>query len=229
MFRTGNRSVGMSFARVAQRAIDIGGRYDGHELPEDVNGMTVAAATALAGQGLMGVARDNFEEGGRRMSFVAGFAEVEVDTETGDIRLVDYAAGCDAGTIVHPKTFEGQVFGGAVQGFSVALSQKWVYDRRWGLLVAKRFYSNRPPGILDVPHEQPMKWGSADLPDPFNPLGAKGIGEAAQGAGSGAVVNAVADALGRRGDLFRSPVTRDMILTRLEQAPSGHDRLTAHV
>ena len=230
VYRRGNRSLGMSFARAAQRAIELGGKYDGHELPEDINGMTIASATALAGQGLMGVAKDNFAEGGRRMSFVAGFAEVEVDTETGDIRLVDYAAGADAGTIIHPKTFEGQIFGGAIQGFSVALSQKWVYDRRWGLLVAKRFYNNRPPGILDVPYEQPMKWGAADLPDPFNPLGAKGIGEAAQGAGSGAVVVAIADALGvENGDFFRSPITRDMILTQLEQAPTGHDRLTAHV
>ena len=230
VYRRGNRSQGMSFARVAERAIALGGRYDGHELPEDINGMTTASATALAGQGLMGVAKDNFEEGGRRMSFVAGFAEVEVDLEIGEIRLVDYAAGCDAGTIIHPKTFEGQIFGGAIQGFSVALSQKWVYDRRWGLLVAKRFYNNRPPGILDVPHEHPMKWAAADLPDPFNPLGAKGIGEAAQGAGSGAVVNAIADALGQEnGDFFRSPITRDMILTQLEQAPRGHDRLTAHV
>ena len=230
VYRRGNRSQGMSFVRAAQRAIELGGKYDGHELPEDINGMTTASATALAGQGLMGVAKDNFEEGGRRMSFVVGFAEVEVDTETGDIRLVDYAAGADAGTIIHPKTFEGQIFGGAIQGFSVALSQKWVYDRRWGLLVAKRFYNNRPPGILDVPYEQPMKWGAADLPDPFNPLGAKGIGEAAQGAGSGAVVVAIADALGvENGDFFRSPITRDMILTQLEQAPTGHNRLTAHV
>ena len=230
VYRRGNRSQGMSFARVAERAIALGGRYDGHELPEDINGMTTASATALAGQGLMGVAKDNFEEGGRRMSFVVGFAEVEVDVETGDVRLVDYAAGTDAGTIIHPKTYEGQIFGGAIQGFSVALSQKWVYDRRWGLLMAKRFYSNRPPGILDVPYEQPMKWGNADLPDPFNPLGAKGIGEAAQGAGSGAVVVAIADALGEEnGDFFRSPITRDMILTQLEQAPTGHDRLTAHV
>ena len=230
VYRRGNRSQGMSFARVAERAIALGGRYDGHELPEDINGMTTASATALAGQGLMGVAKDNFEEGGRRMSFVVGFAEVEVDVETGDVRLVDYAAGTDAGTIIHPKTYEGQIFGGAIQGFSVALSQKWVYDRRWGLLMAKRFYSNRPPGILDVPYEQPMKWGNADLPDPFNPLGAKGIGEAAQGAGSGAGVVAIADALGEEnGDFFRSPITRDMILTQLEQAPTGHDRLTAHV
>ena len=230
VYRRGNRSQGMSFARVAQRAIELGGTYDGHELPEDINGMTTASATALAGQGLMGVAKDNFEEGGRRMSFVAGFAEVEVDVETGDIKLIDYAAGCDAGTIIHPKTFEGQIFGGAIQGFAVALSQKWVYDRRWGLMMAKRFYSNRPPGFLDVPHERPMKWGAADLPDPFNPLGAKGIGEAAQGAGSGAVVVAIADALGQAdGYFYRSPVTRDMILTQLEQAPTGHDRLTAHV
>ena len=84
-----------------------------------------------------------------------------------------------------PGRSEPRSFGGAIQGFSVALSQNWVFDRRWGLLVAKRFYSNRPPGILDVPHEQPMKWGAADLPDPFNPLGAKGIGEAAQGRGLG--------------------------------------------
>ena len=230
VYRRGNRSQGLSFARAAQRAIEFGGKYDGHELPEDINGMTTASATALAGQGLMGVAKDNFEEGGRRMSFVVGFAEVEVDTETGDVRLVDYAAGCDVGTVIHPKTFEGQVFGGAIQGFSVALSQKWVYDRRWGLLVAKRFYNNRPPGILDVPYEQPMKWAAAGLPDPFNPVGAKGVGEAAQGAGSGAVVVAIADALGEEnGNFYRSPITRDMILTQLEQAPTGHDRLTAHV
>jgi CO/xanthine dehydrogenase Mo-binding subunit len=233
VYRRGNRSQGLSFAQVAQRAIDLGGKYDGHELPEDINGMTTASATALAGQGLMGVAKDNYEEGGRRMSFVAGFAEVEVDIETGNVKIVDYAAGSDAGTILHPKTYEGQIFGGAIQGFSVTLSQKWVYDRQWGLMVAKRFYSNRPPGILDVPHDQPMKWGNADLPDPFNPLGAKGIGEAAQGAGSGAVANAIADALESlgegNGDFHRSPVTRDMILTKLEQAPTGHDRLTAHV
>ncbi len=230
VYRRGNRSQGMSFARVAERAIALGGTYDGLELPEDINGMTTASATALAGQGLMGVAKDNFEVGGQRRSFVAGFAEVDVDIETGEIRMIDYAAGCDAGTIIHPRAFAAQVFGGAIQGFSVALTQKWVYDRRWGLLVAKRFYNNRPPGILDVPHEQPMKWGNADLPDPFNPLGAKGIGEAAQGAGSGAVVNAIADALGQdNGEFFRSPITRDMILTQLEQAPTGHNRLTAHV
>ena len=226
--RRGSPSQGMSFARAAARAIALGGRYDGHELPEDLNGMTVKSATALAGQGLMGVSRDNFEVGGRSMSYVVGFAEVEVDVETGGIKIVDYAASADCGTILHPANLGGQILGGGIQGFGIAINQKWVFDRRWGLLVAKKFYSNRPPGILDVPHEVPMKWAAVDLPDPFTPVGARGIGEPPVGAGSGAVMNAIADALG--GAYFhRSPVSPDMVLTELEQLPAAHDLLMTHV
>ena len=53
----GGRS--MTFAQAAQKAIELGGRFDGHEVPEDINAATKQAAAALAGQGLMGVARDN--------------------------------------------------------------------------------------------------------------------------------------------------------------------------
>ena len=228
--RRGNRAQGLSFARAAQRAIELGGRYDGHALPEDINGMTVRSAQALAGQGLMGVAKDTFPLGGRLMSFVVGFAEVEVDVETGEVRLVDYAACTDCGTVLHPHSLGGQLHGGGVQGFGVALRQKWVYDRKWGLLVANRFYSNRPPTILDSPHEREMQWAAVDLPDPFNPVGAKGIGEAPVGAGSAAVLSAIADALGPLdGFFYRSPVTRDMILTQLDQLPEAHSRLMTHV
>ena len=229
--RRGNPSQGLSFARAAQRAIQLGGRYDGHTLPEGINGMTVRSAQALAGQGLMGVAKDTFPLGGRLMSFVVGFAEVEVDVETGEVRLVDYAACADCGTVLHPNSLGGQLHGGAVQGFGVALRQKWVYDRKWGLLVANRFYSNRPPTILDSPHEHEMKWAAVDLPDPFNPVGAKGIGEAPVGAGSAAVLSAIADALRPLGEgfFYRSPVTRDMILTQLEHLPEAHSRLMTHV
>jgi CO/xanthine dehydrogenase Mo-binding subunit len=229
VFRRGNRSQGMSFARAAERAIELGGRFDGHELPEDINGMTVTSATALAGRGLMGVAKDTFATGGRVMSFVVGFAEVEVDVETGEIRMVDYVGSADCGTVVHPRLLGSQIHSGGTQGFGIALSQKWVFDRRWGLSVAKRFYNNRPPGILDVPHERPMGWVTADEPDPFNPLGAKGIGEPAIGAGSASVLCAIADALGGEGHFYRSPVTADMVLTKLEQIAEPHDRLMNHV
>ena len=227
VFRRGNRSQGMTFARAAERALELGGKYDGHELPEDINAMTTTSATALAGIGLMGVAKDNYETGGRNMSYAIGFAEVEVDLETGAIALKDYKVASDAGTIVHPDTFAGQLHGGGVQGFGVALGQKWIYDRQWGLNGSKRFYSNRPPTMLDVPHDEEMQWVAADIADPFNPLGARGIGEPSQGAGCGAVICAIADALGD-GYFNRTPVMRDMILTKLENLPEAVSRLAAH-
>ena len=227
VFRRGNRGQGLTFARAAQRAIALGGKYDGHTLPDDIDAMTAASATALSGQGLIGVAKDNFETGGQNKSHAIGFAEVEVDIETGNVRLVDYKVSSDAGTILNPRTFAAQLHGGGVQGFGLALGQKWVYDRRWGLHVSKRFYSNRPPTILDVPHERKMEWVAADEPDPFNPLGARGIGEAPQGAGTGAVLCAIADAMGD--EYFnRTPIMSDMILTRLEGLPEPIAKLMAH-
>ena len=227
VFRRGNRSQGLSFAQAARRAIELGGRYDGHELPEDINAMTVTSATALAGLGVMGVSKDNYQTGGRIISHCIGFAEVEVDVETGGVTLKDYRVATDCGTVVNPRTLAAQLHGGGIQGFSAALGQKWIYDRRWGLQVSKRFYSNRPPTILDVPHEQAMQWLAHDEADPFNPLGAKGIGEPAQGAGSGAVLCAIADALGD-GYFNRTPVMRDMILTKVENLPAAVSKLTAH-
>jgi xanthine dehydrogenase molybdenum-binding subunit len=230
VFQKGNpiASRGMTLARAAQRAIELGGKYDGHVVPEDINGMTKQSVAALVGQGLIGVAKDNFPNGGGLHSWVIGFAEVEVDVETGEIKLVDYAASADAGTVIHPRSFGGQLHGGGIQGFGVALGQKWVFDPKWGLGVAKRFYTNKPPTILDVPHEREMQWTAANLPDPFNPLGAKGIGEPPIGAGAAAVISAIADALGE-GFFNRTPVTTDMILTVLEQLPQAHPTLAAHV
>ncbi|MEE8130391.1 MAG: molybdopterin cofactor-binding domain-containing protein, partial [Vicinamibacterales bacterium] len=222
---SGSRS--MTFARAAERAIALGGKFDGHELPEDINEMTAASATALAGQGLIGVAKDNFDTGGRVMSYAIGFAEVEVDTETGSVTLKDYKVSSDAGTIINPRTFAAQLHGGGVQGFGVALGQKWIYDRRWGLHVSKRFYSNRPPTILDVPHTKQMDWATANEPDPFNPLGARGIGEAPQGAGTGAVLCAIADALDD-GYFNRTPIMSDMVLARLEGLDAPVPTLTTH-
>ena len=228
VFRRGARSTGLSFAQAAQRAIELGGRYDGHELPEDINAVTVGAATALAGLGLMGVAKDNYAVGGRVISHAIGIAEVEVDLETGAVELKDYRVATDVGTVINPRTLAAQLHGGGIQGFSAALAQKWVYDRRWGLQVSKRFYANRPPTFLDVPHEQPMQWAAQDKPDPFSPVGAKGVGETAEGAGSGAVLCAIADALGD-GYFNRTPLMTDMILTRLENLPPAFSRLAAHV
>ena len=230
VFRRGNRGQAMTFGQAAERAIQLGGVYDGSELPEDINEMTTRSATALAGRGLVVAIKDNYETGGRNMSFAIGFAEVEVDTETGGVELKDYKVASDAGTILHPQNFAGQVHGGGIQGFGVALGQKWVMDPQWGLHVAKRFYSNRPPTMLDTPHDAELSWSAADLPDPFNPVGCKGIGEAPVGAGAGAVLNAITDALGGRVDFNRSPIMPDMILTKLNpELEEAHNKLSTHV
>ncbi len=224
VFRRGNPSRRLSYAQAARRAIQLGGTYDGHELPEDINPMTVASATAMSGLGLMGVAKDNFGRDGDTYSFAIGLAEVEVDEETGHVHIKEYSVAADVGTVVNPRGLAAQLHGGAVQGIGHALSQKWVFDQQYGLPVAKRFYSNKPPTILDVPLK--MTWDAVNEPDPESPVGAKGIGEPAIGAGAGAVLNAIADAVGD--DHFRRlPITPDMIISALDG--SWRINLDAHV
>jgi CO/xanthine dehydrogenase Mo-binding subunit len=221
---SGGRS--MTLAQAAQKAIDLGGVYDGHDLPKDINAVTRASATALAGQGLMGVARDNHPREGSSKSFVAAFAEVEVDVETGAYRVLDLLAVADVGTVIHPRNLGGQTLGGIMLGLGHAVSQKWVYDQHYGVPLARRFYQTRPPSILDAPST--MRSVALDIPDPQTPVGARGVGEAPVGAGFGAVVNAIAAAVGD--EVFRrSPVTADMILTALEEKRVTHEPLTANI
>jgi CO/xanthine dehydrogenase Mo-binding subunit len=216
---------GLTLAEAARRAIDIGGKFDGHELPSDINPFTKTSATALAGQGLMGVARDNYGRDGTSKSYVAGFAEVEIDVETGAYRVLDFLTVADVGTVIHPRNLGGQLNGGIMLGLGHAIGQKWVYDQRYGAPIAKRFYQTKPPTILDAPR---MQWAALDIPDPETPVGARGVGEAPVGAGFGAVVNAIAAAVGD--DLFRrAPVTADMILTAIEAGRATHDPLSANV
>ncbi len=220
----GGRSL--TFAQAAQKAIELGGRYDGHELPADINNYTKRSATSLAGQGLMGVARDNYGRDGASKSYVAGFAEVEVDVETGMYKVLELVAVADVGTVIHPRNLGGQILGGVMLGFGHAYAQHWVYDQRYGVPLAKRFYHSKPPTILDAPAH--MQWAAVDLPDPETPVGARGVGESPVGAGFGAVVNAIAAAVGD--EVFRrAPVTADKILMALEAGRPMHEPLTANV
>ncbi len=220
----GTRS--MTLAEVAQRAIALGGRFDGHQLPENINRVTTTSATALAGTGLMGVARDTYPRDGTTFSFVAGFAEVEVDLETGHYRVLDYTAIGDSGTILHPRSYGGQLLGRSVLGMGHALAQKTLYDQHYGLSLATRFYQNRPPTILDVPRN--MQWEAVNLPDPETPVGARGIGEPPVAAGAMAILNALSAALGD--EIYRrAPVTLDTVLMALEHGRPMQEPLTAHI
>jgi CO/xanthine dehydrogenase Mo-binding subunit len=216
----------LTFAQAAEAAIKRGGTFDGHELPENINGITKASAALLAGQGLMGVARDSYPRQGSTYSFVAGFMEVEVDVETGQYNILDYLAVADVGIVLHPRALGGQLHGGAVQGFGHVRSQRLVYDARYGTALATRLYNNKPPTFMDIPVE--MKWEALNIPDPQTPVGAKGVGEPCIGAGGGALICALQSAVGD--DIIRrTPVLPEYIVTGLQAKSVTHDRFKAFI
>jgi CO/xanthine dehydrogenase Mo-binding subunit len=226
VYRRGNAGGGLTYAQAAARAIALGGKFDGHTVPDDVNAMTKTSAAALAGLGLMGVAKDNHPRDGDTYSFVIGFAEVEVDVETGKVTLVDFLSVGDVGSVVNPRSLNGQLNGGVCLGIAHALCQKWVIDPHYGITLARRFHYNKPLTILDIPLN--LTAVALDMPDPETPVGARGVGEPPVGAGYGAVMNAIADAVGV--DVFRrAPVTADVVLMSLEHGKRMHPPLQAHV
>jgi len=226
VYRRDSPGRGLSYAQAARRAIELGGKYDGHELPEDINVMTRESASALTGLGLMGVAKDNHPRDGVTYSFVIGFAEVEVDVETGQTTLVDFLAVGDVGTVINPRSLLAQIKGGSCLGIAHALFQKSIVDPRYGVTLGDRFHYSKPLSILDIPAT--MRAEALDMADPETPVGARGVGEPPVGAGYGAVLNAIADAVGE--DVFRrAPVTADIILMSLENGRRMHEPLRTHV
>jgi CO/xanthine dehydrogenase Mo-binding subunit len=225
VFRKGG-GPGMTFAQAATYAIQLGGVYDGHEAPADVHKLTKASVAALAGQGLVAAAKDNYPRDGTTFSYVASFAEIEVDVETGKYYIVDFLASGDVGTVIHPRALGGQMLGRSTLGIGHAIGQKWVFDPRYGEMVSKRFYQSKPPTILDVPVD--MQWAALDIPDPETPVGARGVGEPPVGGGCASILNALSDALGD--EIFqRAPVNADTILTSLEAGRPMQHPLVAHI
>jgi xanthine dehydrogenase molybdenum-binding subunit len=225
VFRKGG-GAGMTLAQAAKHAIELGGIYDGHEAADDLHKLTKTSVAAFAGQGLVAAAKDNYPRDGNTYSYVASFAEVEVDIETGKYYIVDFLASADVGTVIHPRALGGQVLGRSTLGIGHAIGQKWVFDPRYGEMLSKRFYHSKPPTILDVPVD--MQWSALDIPDPETPVGARGVGEPPVGGGCASVLNALSDALGD--EIFqRAPVNADTILTSLEAGRPMQHPLMAHI
>jgi CO/xanthine dehydrogenase Mo-binding subunit len=225
VFRKGG-GAGMTLAQAAQKAIQLGGIYDGHETNPDVNRYTKASVNALAGQGLVVSARDTYPRDGNTYSYVATFAEVEVDLETGKYQLVDFLAYADVGSVLHPRALGGQVMGRSILGIGHAIGQKWVMDPTYGAMLSRRFHHSKPPTILDIPAK--MEWAALDIPDPETPVGSRGIGEPPVGGGCSAILNALSDAVGD--EVFRrAPVNADTIIASLEAGHPMQDPLMAHI
>ncbi|MEZ5558880.1 MAG: xanthine dehydrogenase family protein molybdopterin-binding subunit [Pseudomonadales bacterium] len=219
VFDRRNPGRGLSYAEVAQRAIDLGGRFSGEVYPEDIHPITQRAVQAIAGSGLIGVAKDVLPKRGTAPGLAVGFIEIEVDLETGKYELLDYLGVAECGTVVHPMGLAAQMRSGAVWGFGMAQTERHVYDPQNGLPANVGYYQTKPPTYLDIPPA--MDWAAVDKPDPDSPFGARGIGEPAMGCATAALMCALSEALG--GHLFnRTPVTPDMIVNHLaERSPSA--------
>src|SRR6266516_4635869 len=138
--------------------------------------------------------------------FAAQGAEVEVDTETGVVRVLKAVSAVDAGRVINPITAEGQIEGGATQALGYGVCEEMVYDEK-GALLTTNLSDYRIYSAPDMPEMQSYL---VETHDPFGPFGAKAIAEIPIDGMAPAVANAVADALGIR--LRQIPLTPERVL-----------------
>jgi xanthine dehydrogenase molybdenum-binding subunit len=126
-------------------------------------------------------------------AFAAHFAEVEVDVETGQIRVLRYVAAHDSGRIINPRMAEGQVSGGVLQFLGIAMREEMLIDRATGVTLNPGFLEHKFTSIVDFPAVEVIFCGD---PDPLTPYGAKALGEPPVVPVFAAISNAFANATG---------------------------------
>lgn len=211
----GSRSLqsgGVAVVQAAEAVLDEARRLAAERLeanPQDIvvdregRGLHVAGAPArtvswgeiVAGAGGRLVKEVDFAPPGPTFPFGAHAAVVEVDRETGAVRVVRMVAVDDAGTLLNPLLAAGQIHGGLAQGVAQALLEEFVYDDQGNPLTAN---------LADYPMVSATELPSferlvMETPTPLNELGAKGIGESGTIGSTPAVQNAVCDALAHLG------------------------------
>ena len=146
-------------------------------------------------------------------SFGAHFAEVEVDTATGRVRVLRYTAAHDSGRIINPRAALNQAEGAISQMLGFALSEELITDPITGLTLNPGYLEHKSPTIQDYPEIQIL---FTNTPDPIGPLGAKALGEVPTPGIAPAIANAIHHATGHRPR--RPPFTPDRVLTGLIEA-----------
>ena len=142
-------------------------------------------------------------------SFGAHAVEVEVDEETGLVRVVDFVAATDCGNLVNPALAESQVEGGAAQGIGYGLMEDLICEE--GQVLNPHLATYRVPTATEMPPVR-MIWVETD--DPQGPYGAKGLGEMGLVPTAAAIANAVYNATGAR--VHRIPLTPERVLTEID-------------
>jgi CO/xanthine dehydrogenase Mo-binding subunit len=181
-----DRSV--AIALLAELAMQFGGKY------EPVFGRGSSATVA------------------RSPAFAAHLAEVEIDPDTGQARVVDHVVVQDVGRALNPAAIEGQIQGAVAQGVGWALCERMAYDAS-GQPLSATLMDYALPAADQVP---PVEAVIVELPSDSGPFGAKGVGEPPVIAAAAAIANAVADATGQR--FTELPITSEAIAQALAHA-----------
>ncbi len=143
--------------------------------------------------------------------------EVEVNTQTGQIKVLRVAAAHESGRIINTQPAESQVIGGVTQGISTALFEGRIMDNTTGNIVNRNLRDYKIATTLDIPEIIPV---FVDSIDPhINILGTKGLGEPPRIPISGAIANAVYNAIGVH--VREIPMTPDKVLEALKTGGAG--------
>jgi xanthine dehydrogenase YagR molybdenum-binding subunit len=147
--------------------------------------------------------------------FAAQFAEVEVNTRTGEVKILRFLAAQDSGRVMNAKTFANQTFGAVTMGVGLAMTEARVLDRgQTGKMVNANLHDYKLPTALDIAPDPVCL--PIDLHDTFNNTGAKGLGEPATVPTAPAIANAIYHATGVR--CTDSPMTPERLSPLLAKA-----------
>ena len=138
-------------------------------------------------------------------------AEVEVDTETGHVKVLRLVSATDAGKAINPAGVEGQIQGGAAMGLGYALYEQHILDNGVPRTGSLAFY--QVPTSMDVPD---VECHIVEVPDPNGPYGAKGVAEPATIPTTPAILNAIYDAVGVR--ITHTPATPERVHSAIQEA-----------
>ena len=155
-----------------------------------------------------------FDTPGAATSAAVHIAVVAVDTETGEVEILNYVVAEDCGTIADLDVVEGQTWGGVLQGIGAALLEEVRYDEA-GQLQSANFADYTIPGACEAPGIEIVH---QETPSPITEGGYKGVGESGTIGAPAAIAGAVMDALGLGCDDIRLPLTPDRILGLIRAA-----------
>jgi len=145
-------------------------------------------------------------------TFGAQGAEVEVDPETGDVKVLKVVSAFDIGKAINPSLLEGQIYGGIVQGIGSALTEEFIFDEK-GRLLNNNLTDYKICRVQDIPCE--FMFIPIENPQHNAPFGARGVGEHVRISIEPAIANAIHDATGV--DLFEIPMNRERVWRALKQ------------